>query len=252
MSSRVRIVWSLVLCLILGASLSANTLDYNYQKGNEYYSNGDFEKAIGEYEKVLQAHYQSAELYYNLGNAYFRAGMLGQAIKNYIRARRLDPRDDDIEANLDFARKFAIDKIEITEETIFFQYVNRFFDWFSLSEVTWLAGIFFVLLIAAILVGRLYRWIRVPAPLLATIAACFIVVAIFAGVKLDRDVLTRTGVVIADQIDVRNGPGDDYKKQFTAHAGLVFKIERTEDGYYLVNFENRLKGWIDKSAVDEI
>ncbi|MEZ5358474.1 MAG: tetratricopeptide repeat protein [Candidatus Zixiibacteriota bacterium] len=242
----------LLLSIILSAAVSANTLEYNFEKGNEYYANGEFKQAIGEYEKILQADYQSAEVYYNLGNAYFRQGMLGHAIKNYIRARRLAPRDDDIIANLDFARQFAIDKIEVTEETIFFQYVNKFFDWFSLSEVTWLSGILLVLVIAGMFIGSLYRWVRIPTPLLVTIAACFIITAIFAGVKLDRDVLTRTGVVISEQTEVRNGPGEDYNNQFTAHAGLVFKIEREESEYYLVNFENRLKGWIARAAVDEI
>lgn len=241
-----------IFCLLLSLPVAANTLEYNFEKGNEFYANGEFQKAISEYKKILQADYQSAELYYNLGNAYFRQGMLGYAIKNYIRARRLEPRDDDIIANLEFARQFAIDKIEVTEETILFQYVNKFFDWFSLTEITWLTGIMFVLLVLALLAGKIYHWIRVPTPLLIVLLALFVSVTLLAGVKLDRDVLTRTGVVISDQVEVKNGPGEDYNKQFTAHAGLVFKIEREEAGYYLVNFENRLKGWIMESAVDEI
>ncbi len=249
---RSRIILIFLLVSVFVSLCSASTLEYNFEKGNEHYANGEYRQAITEYERVLQADYHSGELYFNLGNAYFREGMLGYAIKNFIRARRLDPRDDDIISNLEFARQFAIDKIEVTEETIFFQYVNRFFDSFNLNEISWLTGICFVLLIAAIILGRLYRLISIPVPVLVILIVFFSSTALLTGVKLDRDVLTHTGVVISDQAEVKNGPGEEYNNQFTAHAGLIFKIEREESGYYLVNFENRLKGWIKISAADEI
>ncbi|MCK5127471.1 MAG: tetratricopeptide repeat protein [candidate division Zixibacteria bacterium] len=244
-----------VVCISLflfTSLLIAGTLDHNFETGNDYYSNGDYKGAIAEYEKVIQAGYQSPELYYNLGNSYFREGLLGQAIGNYIRAKRLDPRDDDIEANLSFARKFAIDKMEVTEETVFFEYINRFFDSFSLKESTWLSGILLIILISVIITSRIYRRIHIASPFLVLLIVVFATSSIITGVKLDRDVLTRTGVVIFEQIEVQNGPGEDYNVQFTAHAGLICKIEREESGYYLVNFENRLKGWISTKAVSEI
>lgn len=234
------------------AGLGATGLEHNFEQGNSLYGEGDYAAAIVEYEKVVAARYESPELFYNLGNAYFREGHLGQAILNYSRAHRLDARDDDIRANLEFARQFTIDRFEVSEEAILLDYVNRFFDSFSLTEITWLTMILYFLTAAVILIRYIYRWYRVSMPLVAILAACFVVSAVFCTVKLDRDVWTRTGVVLAQQIEVKNGPGEDFNGQFTAHAGLVFNIEREESGYYLVNFENRLKGWILKSAAGEI
>ena len=242
----------IILSALLASSVLGGSLDHNFQQGNELYSNGEFHQAAAEYEMVLQAGYQSPELYFNLGNAYFRDGNLGLAIKNYIKARRLSPRDDDIKANLEFARKYAIDKIELNEQTIILDYISDFFNSFSLTEISWLTAGLYLILIASLFAGVLYKWIPMPTPLLTVIIVFFVIGATFPGVKLDRDVLNRNGVITTDQIDIKNGPGDDYKTQFTAHAGLVFNIEREESGYYLVNFENRLKGWIDKSAVAEI
>jgi tetratricopeptide (TPR) repeat protein len=241
-----------LIALAISTSAFSSTLEYNFEQGNKFYVDGEYREAIGEYEKVIQGGYQSAELYYNLGNAYFREGMLGQAIKNYIRAKRLNPRDDDIRANLEFARQFAIDKIEISQETIFFQYINRFFDSFSLTEISWIALILYFGVMAIILSCYIYRWWRIPSPAVVVFLVIFVISATFAGVKFDRDVLTRGGVVISQQIDIRNGPGEDYNTQFTAHSGLTFKIDREELGYYLVDFENRLKGWIKIQAVAEI
>jgi len=240
------------LMLILPGVALAGGLDYTFEQGNQHYINGEYGQAIAEYQKIVAAGYQSPELYYNLGNAYFRQGQLGQAIMNYIRARRLAPRDDDILANLQFAKQYTIDKIEVTQQTILLDYINRFFDSFSLAEITWVAASLYVITALILLVRFIYNRLRVPTSVFWVVLGLFLVAAIFTAVKLDRDILTRKGVVIAQQAEVRSGPGQDFSTKFTAHAGLTFNIEREESGYYWVNFENRLKGWIPKSVAAEI
>lgn len=230
----------------------ASSLDYNFEQGNQLYADGDYRGAVREYEKVIAAGYETPELYYNLGNAYFRDGQLGLAIANYIRANRMSPGDDDIKANLEFARQFTIDKIEITEETILLDYINRFFDSFALNTITWSAAFFYVMTALVILLRYIYRRIYVPTPLVVALVVLLAASVAFTGVKLDRDVLARRGVVVAQQAEVKNGPGDDFNTKFTAHAGLIFNIEREEAGYYWVNFENRVKGWIPKAVATEI
>ncbi len=237
---------------LAGAGVSADDLQQHFQAGNTSYSSGDYAKAITEYEQVLKAGYQSPELYFNLGNACFRQGQLGLAVLYYTRAQKLDPRDDDIRANLAFAHAYRVDKIEVTEETILLDYVNRFFNYFSLNEGITVTVILYFLAAAAILARYVYRWVYVPGPAMVLVLAIFAMVVIFSAVKIDRDVTTRTGVILVQQTDVKNGPGAEYKNQFTAHAGLTFTIEREESGYYLVNLENRLKGWVVTSAVAEI
>jgi len=246
------IIFILAAMILAGMALATEGLEHDFEKGNEYYSAGEYDKAMEEYTKIISAGYHSPELYYNLGNACFREGHLGLAILYYTRARQQDPRDDDIRANLAFARKFTIDKIEVSEEAILLEYVNSFFDYFSVNEIIWVALVLYILVIAVILARYVYRWIDVGTPLVVLLLVVFIFVGIVAAVKVDRDILTRTAVVVAQQAEVMNGPGEDYNNQFTAHAGLMLKIEREESGYYLVNFENRLKGWIHKDAVAEI
>jgi len=242
----------LALLLCAAATASAETMDQFFDAGNKFYTDGSYDKAIVEYEKVISSEYQSPELYFNLGNAYFRNGQLGKAIMNYVRAQRLDPRDDDIKANLRFARQFAIDKIEVTEETILLDYVNRFFDYFSIKEITWLTFVFYLFTAGTLLAGFIYKRLRVPTSLLVVLFAFLVMTSVFTAAKVNRDYAKRTGVILDQQAEVKNGPAVDSKMQFMAHAGLTFTIEREESGYYLVNFANRLKGWIAKSAIAEI
>jgi hypothetical protein len=252
MIGRMTMIGLVLMFWVCPGFVGAAVVNQSFEAGNRNYSDGNYVQAIEEYNKAVSAGYASAELYYNLGNAYFRDGQLGMAILNYVRARRLDPRDDDIQANLQFARSFAIDKIQVSEETILLDYVNRFFDAFSLNEITWAAYFVYLLVVGVILVRYVYRRIHVPTPAFAALVVLLVAAVILTGVKLDRDVLTRRGVVIAQQVEVKNGPGEEFTTKITAHAGLVFNIDREESGYYEVNFENRLKGWIPKTASTEI
>lgn len=249
-----RIILATLMGLLLAAAVSAaaGTMDQFFDAGNKFYTDGAYDKAVVEYEKILATGYQSPELYFNLGNAYFRNGQLGKAIMNYVRAQRLDPRDDDIKANLRFARQFAIDKIEVTEETILLDYINRFFDYFSLKEITWMTFVLYLATAVVFLGGFIYKRIRMPVSVLIVLLAFLVATSLLTAVKINRDYAKRTGVILDQQAEVKNGPASDSKMQFLAHAGLTFTIEREESGYYLVNFANRLKGWIAKTAVAEI
>lgn len=242
----------LLCCFLPVASSAASSLDHNIEQGNKYYTDGDLQAAIAEYEKVITAGYESAQLYYNLGNAYFRDGQLGLAIMNYVRAKRLAPRDEDIQANLEFAHRFAVDRIEVTEQTIVLDFINKFFDSFTLNEITVIAAVLYVLTMCLLLLRFIYRKIYIPMPVFSVVVLLFIIAAVFTGVKVDRDVLVRQGVVLVQETEIKSGPGEDFNTKFSVHAGLMFNIEREEAGYYWVNFENRLKGWIQKSAAAEI
>ncbi len=245
-----------LICLLLIATVAVADVqqenDDLLKNGNGLYTEGKYQEAIDQYSKILANGQHSSELYYNLGNASFREGRLGLAIINYIRASRLDPRDDDIRTNLEFARQFVVDKIEITEETIIFEYINNFFGYFSLDEVTSVTLVLFVLLAILVILGVIYRRFEIPMPLITVVIVLLVISTAITTIKIDRDILTRNGVILALSTEIKNGPGAGFDLQVTVHAGLNFKIEREEAGYYLVSFENRLKGWVDKSAVGEI
>ena len=82
-----------------------------FDEGNRRYQQGDYAGAIELYERILESGLESGELHYNLGNAWFRLGALGPAILHYERARRIMPRDGDLEANLELARALTVDQV---------------------------------------------------------------------------------------------------------------------------------------------
>lgn len=72
---------------------------------NGAYEQGDYAAAIGNYRKLIDKGAASGKVHFNLGNAYLRHGELGRAIAHFRRGRNLLPRDEDIRANLTFARE---------------------------------------------------------------------------------------------------------------------------------------------------
>ncbi|HZE89941.1 MAG TPA: tetratricopeptide repeat protein, partial [Verrucomicrobiae bacterium] len=82
-----------------------------FAAGNAAYERGAYLEAITIYQELEHEGVGSAALEYNLGNALFKAGRLGPAILAYERAARLDPKDADARANLEYLRTLTIDRI---------------------------------------------------------------------------------------------------------------------------------------------
>lgn len=79
---------------------------------NSAYEQGDFPLAIELYRQLVAGEGADGRIHYNLGNAYLRNGELGHAIAELRQGRTLLPRDEDIRANLAFARDSTKDDID--------------------------------------------------------------------------------------------------------------------------------------------
>jgi len=77
----------------------------SFEKANQLYNSGDYEKAASEYESILLANQHSAGLYYNLANCYYRLNDIASSIFYYEKALLLDPDNKEITTNLGFAQK---------------------------------------------------------------------------------------------------------------------------------------------------
>ena len=76
-----------------------------YAEGNALYRAGEFAAARQRYLAAVKTGVRDVRLFYNLGNACFKSERLGEAVLWYERSLRLEPRDEDVLANLRFARR---------------------------------------------------------------------------------------------------------------------------------------------------
>lgn len=222
-------------------------------EANRLYKAGQFSEAVARYQALVDAGVQDGRLYYNLGDAYFKAGDLGRAILNFRRAQRLLPRDGDVAANLKLARAQTIDRIEVEDEGALVTLVRRLVDWTTLDEA---AGAVLGLWIAlcAFIIGAILRQEkrRVLLYVAGGIGVLLLLGVLSIGVQLLDERGQPPAVVVAAEVEVRSGPGEDYLIEFTLHAGAEVRVVEHRGDWVRIALPGDLQGWAPDKEVSEL
>ncbi len=229
---------------------SARAQDDDFQAGNKFYENGDYQSAVMMFQKVDGAGLESAPLYYNLGNAYFKDGDLGRAILYYHRAKRLDPSDPDILNNLEFAGRFSTMRMEGVELNPIDAFLKSMVGGYRLKTLGWLASGFFILFVGLLILK--YGLQIYFSGLNSAITTALILLVMSSGLttfKYRSEFLIKRGVVIAQESTVYSGPSTNSDLEFEGSPGLVVEIVKESGDFYDVLFENKRRGWVKKDLV---
>ncbi len=221
-----------------------------FVNANTAYEAGDPGRATALYSELLDEGYDDGHIYYNLGNAFLRHGELGRAIAAYRRAASRLPRDQDLQANLSFARRSSKDALEAPAPSAVF---STLFFWHhglsrtELGRLVLLLNLFFW----GVFVARWrwsesewLRWSFMTLLLLLAVAGTSLVV---------RHVFpTRIAVIVPQEIDVFNGPNEASVVRFKLHAGTEVRLEDTRPGWLRVALPDGQQGWIQKSWAEVV
>ncbi len=214
---------------------------------NDQYANNNFQQAADSYESLIQKGFNNGYLYYNLGNTYIRLGKIGPAILNYIRAQKLIPRDENLQANLNFAIQQTKDKIPLptlSSLSTFFFWVNDL----NMNENIKLAFtvnlVFWVILTA---------WFYFRSNFLRMARNSFLAMLLLSfvaiGVKLHIESNFKTGVVVAKKVAVKSGLGLTNVTLFELHEGAIVTIIAERQGGFEVGLDSKQKGWVTKTSI---
>lgn len=236
--------------ILLATALIAHAQEDDFDKANKYYEDKDYDSAVRMYESILDKNVESAALYYNLGNAYFKKGDLGHAILNYMKAKRLDPSDEAIRHNLDFARQFSRVRMEGVTLNPIDSFLGSVVDPYRLNTLAWISSILFILFfVFLILRYGLGMWSTATKAGAIVSLVLLLTVAGLTTFKYRTEYLTERAVIVADDSPVYTGPSDQSDKELEGAPGLVVKIIDQSGDYYNVLFENMRRGWIKKDLV---
>ncbi len=224
-------------------------------QANKQYESGNFEAAIKTYEQLMNLGVADSTVYYNLGNAYFKRGDLGHAILNYRRAQKLSPRDADIRANLALARGKTTDNIQssgavLNQLAAFSEY------WLTLDELAWSTLVLWILL-AALIIGiswvyrpAIQRLLRIGA---IAVAGLFLAGAVMFASRIIVSQQQPAAIIVATEVDVTSGPGDQYVTEFTLHSGTEVVLSETRGKWVRIALPgNQLQGWVPADTVAAI
>ncbi len=227
-----------------------------FGEGNRLYQEGDFAGAADRYTAVLDGGFESPEVYYNLGNAHFRLGEIGRAVLNYERAARLNPRGEDIQANLALVDQMLQDRIEPLPRFWVLSVVDW---WMALIPGRWLGTIVAVCYIALgmaavlLVLGRPHGW---RTALRRAVYGSLAATVLLGGTLLAREAglgRPEEAVVMPAEARVLSAPSEEGGLTvFTVHEGTRVRIDRRADEWAEIVLADGKVGWLPLSVLEVI
>jgi len=242
---------SILTLLPSSKAIGKTTEDYDISKAfieaNHLFSQGKYEKAASLYERIT-ARVRNGQLFYNLGNAYLKSGNVGEAILNYRNAQAYSPRDQDLRANLKFARQLTKDKIEQKTGSSIIRTICFWYDTFNQRELLLalliINGLFWTLALLRIWFrNELLSWSFLASFVL------LIVVGATLGANVYHTILSKQGVVTTNELAVRAGNGPNNTVLFYLHEGAEFRISDRNTGWLRIELADGKKGWVQRKFV---
>ena len=246
---------NIFLGLLLALPASAGAYDRGeLAEFNDLYRNGQYEEALEGYERIIAREPSNQWAYYNAGNALFRLSRTGPAVFNYARAFMLDPRSQDIRANLDFALRQTGQSLAPEGAPAALHYVYYIL---SESELKAFAVLFFWLTCLAGAAcflpdggrgGKYAGRVSLAAALLLSFTV------VWLGVRQSSPFSSAGVVTRAGGARMLSGPGEKFKTYASAPEGRLVKILDTGDeAYYEIGLPKEgIKGWALKTEIKKL
>lgn len=215
----------------LAAALAASTGAFN-----EALAAGDLDGADAAIRGTLDAGAYTSDVYYNLGNLRYRQDRLPEAVLAWRCAAALAPRDPDVRANLDIARRKLPDHFDVEPVTPAWAPWQRAL---TPAEGEWVGAALAGGALLALGLGGARA--RVPAGLGLTLGAWVCAGALAADAALPVGVLQAPATATSDL-----GGGSTL---FTLSAGAEVQLVDQGGGQLLVALPDGRRGWVTAAGV---
>lgn len=205
--------------------------------------------------KLEQDGVRNADFLNQLGLSYYKQGDIGRAVLNFLRALRLESSHKAARNNLAYAMSRTLDRELYTQPSFLPSLFQDIFNFFSLNSLAVI-----VLLLLALTVLCLH-WLlhlpvggdkAVPVMWLVIIGFLFLLSVTMLGLKYRSYMNPAEAVILEHQVDGYSGPGPEFGKLFTLHAGLIVHINRVDKDWALITLPNAGAGWIHVSALERV
>lgn len=236
--------------LALGSAYAASPEEL-FEKGNEAYAKGRYAESAEAYREALRLGIRDPRLEYNLGCAAFRMGRLGEAILHFERARRMEPGDADVLANLELARGRVIDRVEAPAPSRVVAVLEATQDALGADGqlVALLATLWCIAGIVAWCSARPGGWNARAGWALVVLGLAATLLALSWRTTWNRLEGRAEGVILAPVVEVLGGPGSGNATLFTVHEGLKVEVRSEQTDWVQVSLPNGLNGWVPKDAL---
>jgi len=245
----------ILLCLLPASAISQETPEEKFRMGADFYSSGDYQKALEQWNDIYNTGYRSAELGYNTGNAHFKLNNVPGAILFYERALLRKPADEDINYNLQIARTLVVDRFEEIPELFFVRWYN--FMALILSTNSW-AGISIITFILCLVSLSVYFYssgykLKVPGFWLAVLLL-FISLSSLTLTVRNKILVYDSGkaIIFSPVVNGKSSPDDSGTDLFVIHEGTKVSVEDEVGDWLEIRLSDGNKGWIPANSLEII
>jgi len=246
---------TVLLIVITNSGYSQETRDEKFKAGVEYFSSGNFDKALDLWIDIYRTGYRSAELEYNIGNAYFKINNIPGAILFYERAHLHKPGDEDITYNLQITRTLVVDRFEEIPELFFISWYNLLS--LSLTTNTWAwisisAFVLCLLFLSVYFYTTKYKlkvlgfWLA----LLLLITSLLSLALTFRNKTLVYD--SQKAVIFSPVVNGKSSPDDSGTDLFVLHEGTKVTVEDEVGEWLEIRLSDGNKGWVPANSLEII
>jgi len=226
-----------------------------FEIGNQLYQKENYQEAITNYENVLASGKQSAALYFNLGNCYYKLHKVAPAVYNYEKALQLNPNDEEIKTNLDFAKKMAIDDIKVIPKVGFNKLISDFTSQYHFDTWAWIA-VFLAFVFLAFFVGYYFSGTTFKKRIFFLgmfLISIGITTAVLSGIfEKNRLVNEKPAIVFAESASVKSEPKAASADTFVLHEGTKVYILESIANWKKIQLTDETTGWIEDGAIKEL
>ncbi len=248
-SNRVNLLFVLVMSVALPyAAAGGGDPKSIFQQANTAYRASDYQQAAFLYEKLIGVGVKDADVHYNLGNAYFKEKKIGPAILEYERAKKKDPRNRDVYANLNYTRGLLEYRVD-DKRNWYLKALESALGYFTGKEIG----------ILALFCGVLF-WVswglalhfHPDAPRDGKQKTLLVLTLLFLSFWILKGSYARTGqeaIVLKPQASVRYGPS--YKDQVAVKLGEGMKVHvgKKAGDWSRIILSNGETGWIANEEI---
>lgn len=244
-----------VVVLLLGSAALASGFDADeqYADGMKAAKEARWQKAEQVFADLIRRGYTRPEVYFNLGNALFKQGKLAPSIVAWERARRLDPLNDDIQANLRIAYSKTVDEIEpapripVVEwwESVALSASTGMWAWCVVFCVWAYAG-----LILAYRLSYLGRVVTVVAICLLGVPTAAVTLLAATSYSLVQG--SSHAVVIEPNAYAKHSPDVAASDAFVIHEGTLVEVVAEDGEWVKAKLPNGYVGWLPAVSIEKI
>ncbi len=245
----------IALLALLNPPVRADHNQYLFDQANKLYQQEQYAEAIARYLEIISAGYESWQLYYNLGNAYYKSRQIGRAILYYERAARLNPKNEDIQFNLQLANLSVVDKIVIPPQFFLSRWIEGIKMMWGIQTLTYIL-IALYLLGAALII--LYILVRkrgiqrlVSIGLVPTIVLLVLITLILI-VRVQEHNSIQDAIILANKIEVLSSPDEQATELFALHEGVKVRVEDIRQNWARIRLADGKVGWVKRDSFEII